>query len=135
MVLVSPAETAEGEPAQVRAVFAHYQKHHPRAFPEPQSTSKEWRLIRDRLREGHTVATLCEAIDGYHESAYHLGANATGAKYLHLTLIVRDGDHVAAGLRYHEARGQAVMSERERRGAIAGATWASRMDAREVPRG
>jgi hypothetical protein len=82
----------------IRAVFAHYRKRHPKAFRDPQPGTKEWRLIRDRMREGSTVEELCLCIDGYHRSPHHLGQNERNTKYLDLELFVRDGSHVARGI-------------------------------------
>lgn len=85
---------------QVLAVFAHYRRYHPRAFPHPNSRSAEWRKVLDRLNEGHTLEDLQAAIDGYHRNPWHLGQNDRGTKYLDLGLIVRDGAHVARGIEY-----------------------------------
>jgi len=79
-------------------VFAHYRGYHSRAFPAPKSGTKEWGQIAARLREGYSVADLCQAIDGYHRSPYHCGQNESGTKYLDLNLIVRTGSHVARGI-------------------------------------
>jgi len=89
---------ASAESESIRLVFDAYRKHHPKAFLTPQPNSKEWNKIRDRLREGSTVEDLTAAIDGYHRSPFHLGANETKTRYLDLELIVRDGSHVTKGL-------------------------------------
>lgn len=113
---------------KIRAVFAHYRTYHPRAFPSAASTSKEWRLIQARLREDYTVADLCEAIDGYHRSAWHLGENQSGKKYLGLELIVRDGTHVAAGIMSADEPPKPVMSEREMRSQRAVSGFLDRLE-------
>jgi uncharacterized protein YdaU (DUF1376 family) len=98
-----PGDRAAGEPsgaALVREVFSHYRTYHPRAFPSPVPASREWRCIVARMREGSTVDDLRTAIDGYHRSPHHCGQNDRGTKYQDLGLIVRDGSHVAAGLRF-----------------------------------
>jgi len=82
----------------IRLVFDHYRKLHPRAFRDPQPGTKEWRLIRDRLKEGTTVEELFLCIDGYHKSPYHTGQNDTKTRYLDLELFVRDGSHVSKGI-------------------------------------
>lgn len=82
----------------IRKVFAHYRKHHPKAFRDPQPGTKEWRLIRDRLKEGSTVEELCLCIDGYHKSPHHLGKNERNTVYLDLELFMRDGSHVTRGI-------------------------------------
>lgn len=91
-------ETEGGQAEKIRTVHAHHRTHHPKSAPEILSGTKEWRLIRDRLKEGHTVDTLCKAIDGYHKSPWHCGENDNRTKYLDLALIMRDQSHVAKGV-------------------------------------
>jgi hypothetical protein len=79
--------------------------------------------VRDRLREGSTVEDLKTAIDGYHRSPFHCGENERGQRYLDLTLIVRDGSHVAKGIEYAQQRDGPMLSEKERRGVRAGLSW------------
>lgn len=79
---------------EVLAVFSHYRAHHPKAVPDPQPKSKEWRTIEARLREGFSVGDLCQAIDGCHKTPHNLGQNDKGQKYLGLELIMRNGDQV-----------------------------------------
>lgn len=105
---------------KIRAVFTHYRSYHPKSFPNPMPTSKEWRLVQARLREGHSVDVLCKAIDGYHVSPFHLGENDRHRPFLGLDLLMRDGTHVAEGIRYYEEPKKPVMSVREMRGARAG---------------
>jgi hypothetical protein len=113
---------------KIRAVFAHYRKYHARSFPSPGQTSKEWRQIQARLREDYSVGDLCEAIDGYHRSAWHQGENKDGKKYLGLDLIMRDGTHVATGIAFAEEPAGPVMSERERRSQRAGEGFLARLE-------
>lgn len=80
--------------AAVLEVFAAYRRHHPRAHPAPKPTSKETRLIKARLAEGHTVEDLVAAVDGCHASAWHMGDNDRGRPYNSLELIVRDASKV-----------------------------------------
>src|SRR4030042_28755 len=79
---------------EIFAVFSHYRTKHPRAHPKPKSTSKEWRVIRARLAEGHTVEQLKAAIDGIHMTPHNLGQNDRGQEYLGLELCMRNGDQV-----------------------------------------
>jgi hypothetical protein len=79
---------------EILAVFDHYRAKHPRSHPKPKSTSKEWRVIRARLAEGHTVEQLCQAIDGMHMTPHNLGQNDRGQEYLGLELCMRNGDQV-----------------------------------------
>jgi len=110
----------------VRAVFAHYRTYHPRAFPKPIPTSKEWRAIRARLREGFSAEDLCAAIDGNHRSPFHCGENDGNKRYHALGLIIRDGSHVT---QFMEVGGEGpVLSEKERRSKRAAQSWLERMD-------
>jgi hypothetical protein len=123
---VPPRTEPRGD--EVRAVFDHYRTHHPKAHPRPRSNMQEWRKIRARLEEGHSVPDLVQAIDGYHRSPFHLGENDRGQPYLGLELIVRDGSHVAKGIELAQQRAGPVMSEREQRGVRAGLSWLERME-------
>ena len=93
----------------VKTVVKHYQTHHPRSRPG----DKEKALIRKRLQppEKWTVAELCQAIDGYHESPHHCGDNDRGTKYLGLSLIFRDSAHVQAGVEFADGNGFAGKEE------------------------
>lgn len=108
----------------VRAVFAHYRTRHPRSFPTPKSTSKEWSAIAARMREGFSVEDLCAAIDGCHMTPHNLGENDRGEKYLGLELIMRNGSQVT---RFAEtARNgppRVVMSTKEMKGHRAMESW------------
>lgn len=105
----------QSDERDVRAVFNHYRLHHPRAFPRPRSDSKEWRAIAARMREGYGLNHLCRAIDGYHASPWHQGENDRGSKFLDLSLIMRDGSHVAKGIELADGPAP-VASEKELRG-------------------
>jgi hypothetical protein len=85
----------------ILAVFAHYrQKHdHERRYRTPKA-SKAWRLVQSRLVDGFSIEELCQAVDGYHKSPYHLGQNDQGREYLDLELIMRDETHVAHGIEW-----------------------------------
>lgn len=75
---------------EVRAVFAAYQRHHPRAKLDAKRRSR----IEDRLKDGYTIEELAQAIDGCHGSEWHRGQNDRGRRYTGLELILRDADHV-----------------------------------------
>ena len=109
----------------IMRVFAHYRTYHPRAA-DLLSTSKEWRLIGARLREGSSVEALKRAIDGYHVSPFHMGQNDRQQKYLGLDLIMRDATHVLAGIEFSESGPPPAMNERERRSAEAAERWLRR---------
>lgn len=60
------------------------------------------KLIEARVRQGYSPLDLKACIDGYCTSPHHLGQNDRGKKYLSLELMLRDAEHVDAGLRYLE---------------------------------
>lgn len=109
----------------VRRVFDHYRAYHPKSHPKPKSTSKEWRNVCDRLKDGYTADDLCRAVDGIHRIPYNLGANDQGREYLSLELIVRNSSNVA---KYIEAADHPPQpqSERERRTLDAAQRWLER---------
>lgn len=74
----------------VACVFARYQHYHPNA----RLTTDRVKLIKARLKEGHSPETLCEAIDGLHVSPFHLGENDRNTKYLDLEHAMRNGAQV-----------------------------------------
>jgi hypothetical protein len=55
------AEPGPDVPAAVRAVLEHYHARHPASRPFTDSNRGK---VRGRLRDGYSVADLCEAIDG-----------------------------------------------------------------------
>jgi hypothetical protein len=118
----SSAAVAATEPShgQILEVFSHYRGYHPRSHPKPVPTSKEWKLIEARLKEGYTVADLCAAIDGCHKSPFHLGENDTGKRYTNLDLIVRDSSHVNDFIEIASTDSGPALSERTRRTLRAG---------------
>lgn len=81
-----------------QAVVNHYQTYHPRAKP----SEKERKLIRARLKDGYSVADLCDAIDGNHLSKWHCGENDERREYHALDLIMRDGGKVASFIAFKE---------------------------------
>jgi hypothetical protein len=89
----SPSEPDPGASAslieQTGQVHAHYRHYHPRVPATLDSTSKEAKAIRARLKAGWSVADLCLAIDGCHQTPHNLGQNERGQKYLGLELIMR----------------------------------------------
>jgi hypothetical protein len=130
--LREPSSASLGEPdlllssdnhaKEIKAVFAHYRKYHPRAHPKPTSKSKEWVKIKARLIEGYKVEDLCLAIDGCHQSPFHQGENDRGKHYDSLELIVRDGSKVNNFIEITE-RPDPVISEGQRRGHRAAEQW------------
>jgi len=109
------ASSLPAVPEPILEVFAHYRTYHARAFPVPVPSSKEWKLIAARLKEGYSVDDLRRAIDGNHASPFHCGENDGNKKYNSLELIVRDGSKVAAFMDLASQSGGPVLSEKTAR--------------------
>ena len=69
-------------------IINHYQKYHPKAMRSVKKNSGIYKKIEGRLIEGYSVQELCNAIDGQHESPFHLGDNKSQTQYLQLELVV-----------------------------------------------
>lgn len=83
-----------GAAKPVRAVFAYWQQvmNHPQAILD----NKRSRAIAGRLKEGHSVDKLKQAIDGCKASAWHQGQNDRHQVYDDIELICRDSRRVEA---------------------------------------
>lgn len=99
---------------EVRRVFDHYRASFPKRFPRPNSSLKEWKLIRARLAEGSTVDDLCDAIDGMMRSPWHQGHNDRQKAFDSLELVVRDAKHVH-DFQAIPARAGPVLSDKTRK--------------------
>jgi hypothetical protein len=113
---------------QIKAVFSHWKVHHPRAFPKVHGELREWKKVRDRLKDGYSIAQLCRAIDGIHVRPFNCGENDNGTKYQSLELCLRDAKHVELYLEAmddHERKAP-VLSEGTQRSLRAVEAWANR---------
>lgn len=105
----------------VCSVYEHWRGYHPRSAPKLIAESQEYRLIADRLREGSSVSTLCEAIDGCHKTPHNLGINDRGKKYLGLHVIFKSASQVERFVQNNnDPRIGAVINEKELRSNQAG---------------
>jgi len=75
-----------------RTVFSYWQK--TLGHPGAQFSPERKRRIEARLKEGYSVAKLCEAIDGCAASKYHMGENDSGTVYDSIGLIFRNAEKV-----------------------------------------
>ncbi len=108
---------------QIGAVWAHYCGYHPRAPGALSSSRKEYRLIRDRLSDGFSVDDIRHAIDGYHRSAWHQGANDRGKKYDSLELICRDLSHVQRGIEMRDNEHLQSIGQRDLQNIANAQAW------------
>lgn len=97
----------------VARVFAHWREtfNHPRARLD----AKRRKLIRARLKDGYSEADLCQSISGYRNSPFHTGQNDRDTAYDGLHVLLRDSDHVDAGLRFYAEPPRTDLSEKTRR--------------------
>lgn len=74
----------------VSEIFQYWQEamRHPNA--RLRSTSKRYKAVAARLKEGYTVEQIKSAINGCRASPYHMGQNETGTVYDELELICRN---------------------------------------------
>ena len=108
-------KTKDGSSKTVEAVFAHYQKSHPRSKLDKKTKD----LIQNRLKDGFTAEDLTKAIDGNHRSPHHCGQNSTGTKFHKLSLIMRDADQVNTFIE-HADQPAVVLSSKTQRTLQAG---------------
>lgn len=114
--------------SDVAKVFAHYRRYKPRAYPLPSPSynppeTKESRRIKELLRTGYSVESLCRCIDGYFGSPFHRGENERQTEYLAMNLMLRDASHVEAGIAMANGT-KHVLTTREMKGARAVEAWA-----------
>lgn len=103
--------TAPVDPADVRAVFEHWQ-----ATLDKQSarlTDGRRAKIRSRLAEGCTVDQLKRAVDGVAQSSFHNGSNNRGQTYHRIDLIFRNGENVERFEAMAKSRKRSVLERLE----------------------
>lgn len=98
--------------ASVEAVFAHWQSvwNHPNAKLD----EKRRKVIR-RALELYNEALLCQCITGYRNSPHHTGQNDRSTVYDSIELLLRDAQHIDAGLRFYTEPPRTDLSEATRR--------------------
>lgn len=97
LMLPSEAMSDAKPPDDVRRVFDHWRQvwNHPSAALDPKR-----RATIARALKGYAAADLCESISGYLNSGHHAGQNDRNTIYDGLHLLLRDADHIDAGLRF-----------------------------------
>lgn len=93
----SERQLSNSKQFDVDVVFDHWRKvlNHPKTHLDPKRTA----TIKRALRSGYTAEDLCEAVSGYLNSPHHMGQNKKSTVYDGLDLLLRDSDHIDAGLR------------------------------------
>lgn len=105
--------------SEVRKVFEHYKTHRPKRFPKVTSSLPEWSKVLARLKEGFTVETICEAIDGCMRSPWHQGENERQKPFDSLELIVRDAKHIHDFIDVPVRRGPILSGKSQKAAAAA----------------
>ena len=81
----------------VERVFDHWRTTHD--HPQARLDDRRRRIIRAAL-ETYSEADVCEAISGYRNSPHHMGQNDRGTRYDSIELLLRDAQHIDAGLAF-----------------------------------
>lgn len=110
----------EVKPDPVQLVFDHWRGVHRK--PRAQLDAKRRKLIRGALG-AYSEADLCQAISGYQNSPHHMGQNDKATVYDSIELMLRDAEHIDAGLRFHAEPPRTDLSEKTRRAVAATADW------------
>ncbi len=108
------------EPGDVEKVFSHWQTVHQK--PKAQLDDKRRALIRRALKH-YSEADLCQAIAGYLNSPHHMGQNERNTVYDSIELLLRDSEHIDAGLKFYAQPPRTNLSDRTRKNVAATADW------------
>lgn len=112
----------ENDAAAIERVFEHWKSthQHPRAVLD----AKRRKLISNALKN-YSEADLCQAITGYRNSPHHMGTDprGNGTAYNAIELLLRDAQHVDAGLKFYAEPPRTDLSETTRRSVEATADW------------
>jgi len=105
------AAPARARAGAVERVFNHWRSTH--EHPRAQLDAKRRKLITGALKS-YTEADLCQAITGYTHSAFHRGENDKGRAFDDISLFLRDGAHIDAGIKLAEQPPRTDFSARTR---------------------
>ena len=104
-------------------IINHYQKYHPKAMRSVKKNSGIFKKLEGRLIEGYSVQELCNAIDGQHQSPFHLGDNKNQTQYLQLELVVRSGEKVDMFLEIFDRPKTSPLKPKTARSVRAAQEW------------
>lgn len=113
-------EAERQTPNPVERIFNHWREIH--RHPQARLDDKRRKVIRSALKN-YGEPELCEAISGYLNSPHHMGQNETGTVYDALELMLRDAEHIDAGLRFHAEPPRSDLSAQTRRIISATENW------------
>jgi len=109
--------------AHIFYIINHYQKYHPKSMRVVKKNSGIYKKIEGRLIEGYSVEELCRAIDGQHQSPFHLGENKSQTQYLQLELVVRSGQKVDMFLEIFDKPKTSTLKPKTARSVRAAQEW------------
>lgn len=118
--LVAVATPGAEKADPIQRVFDHWRDIHRK--PRAQLDAKRRKLIRGALG-AYSEADLCQAISGYLNSPHHMGQNDRATVYDSIELLLRDAEHIDAGLKFHAEPPRTDLSEKTRRTVAATADW------------
>lgn len=98
-----PSDSPANAVSPVALVFSHWQSS--LSHPQAKLTTERERAIRARLKEGYTVESIKQAIDGCRASPFHMGQNERQQRYDDITLICRSGSKLESFITLLEANG------------------------------
>lgn len=108
----SERQLSDDAPDDAQLVFDHWRQTH--NHPQSAFDMKRRRLVLKCLKQ-YSAATLCQSISGYLNSPHHMGQNKNDTRYDSLELLLRDGNHIDAGLKFHVEPPRADLSDKTRR--------------------
>lgn len=114
------AKPPDSKTESVQRVFNHWRDIHRK--PRAQLDDKRRKLIRTALG-AYSEADLCQAISGYLNSPHHMGQNERSTVYDDIGLLLRDAEHIDAGIRFHVEPPRTDLSAQTKRIVAATEDW------------
>ncbi len=118
--------------ADVVAVFDHWKIAHKHPLARlGLNTTKRYRAIAGRLKDGYSVSQLKTAVDGCRNSPHHMGENDRHEIYDDIELICRDAAHVDKFIRFASVKTNG-LSPSGRAAVSAGEAWLANQEAQDA---
>ena len=101
-----PVELEANSTSPVEKVFDHWR--HTWQKPKAKLDPKRTKVIRSALKT-YPPEILCESIEGYRKSEFHMGKNDTRTVYDDIEIMLRDAKHIERGLQFAQGRSAGVQ--------------------------
>lgn len=98
-------------PEGIARVFEHWKTMHQHS--QAKLDDKRQRLIAKALK-AYSEADLCLCITGYLNSPHHMGQNDSATRYDAIELLLRDSQHIDAGLQFYKSPPVTHLSKKTR---------------------